>query len=165
MLQGMSHLSPEVAAQTPDRRREFEARTHLEMVSQRPDTVPTLVAKVYAEAPAALRSRLLEHLLKPLGLLSLITVANGVFARLPLSSGWGHLRVSAEQARQIGPREVAALAAHVQQISGQAIEGLAQLLASSPILASSTAAAMLVTLISRQHKAHSQARGNDFDPL
>ena len=42
--------------------------------------IPELVAAVYEAAPAVERGRLLEELLRPLGVLSLVAVAGGVFA-------------------------------------------------------------------------------------
>src|SRR4051812_18284202 len=39
--------------------------------------IAQLVGQVYEIAPPAERSRLLEHLLKPLGVLSLVAIANG----------------------------------------------------------------------------------------
>ena len=52
------------------------------------DPVPALLGRVYAEAPPPLKSRMLEQLLKPLGLLSLATVCNGAFANLALTRTW-----------------------------------------------------------------------------
>ena len=44
------------------------------------DPVPALLGQVYAESPISLKRRLLEQLLKPLGLLSLACVLIGVSA-------------------------------------------------------------------------------------
>jgi hypothetical protein len=42
--------------------------------------MPELVARLYADAPPAEKSRLLELLLRPLGLLSLFALADGSYA-------------------------------------------------------------------------------------
>lgn len=128
-------------------------------------TLPTLVAQVYAEAPPAERGRLLEPLLKPLGLLSLAAVANGVFAHIRLGHGWGSLRVSPDDASRVDHRDVVALVSHVQQVSVQAIEGLSKVIATSPVLAGSAAAAMLLGLVAQQASSRAPVVGNDFDPL
>ena len=131
----------------------------------RQDLVPELVARVYEEAPPVVRGRLIEHLLKPLSLLSLVAVANGVFANFALGSGSPMLQVNPEDARRIGTRDVIALVSHVQQVSVQVVDGLSQILASSPVLASSTATAMLLALLAKQAVQRTPIVGNDFDPV
>jgi hypothetical protein len=130
-----------------------------------PDALPTLVAQVYAEAPLAERGRLLEQLLKPLGLLSLAAVANGVFARMTLAQGWSSLRVSADDASRVDRSQVVALVHHVQQVSMQAIQGLSKVITASPVLAGSAPAAMLLGLLAQQAYDRVPVLGNDFDPL
>ena len=125
--------------------------------------VAELVGQVYQEAPAVVRSRLIEHLLKPLGILSLVAVANGVFAKISLGSGWSHLKIRPEDAQRVSVSDVVALAHHVQQVSVQAVEGLAQIVARSPALAGSTATVMLLTMLARQSRERAPIVGNDFD--
>ncbi len=125
--------------------------------------VAELVGQVYEEAPAVVRSRLIEHLLKPLGILSLVAVANGVFAKISLGSGWSNLKVRPEDAARVSVADVVALAHHVQQVSVQAIEGLARIVAASPALAGSTATVMLLTMLARQSRERAPVVGNDFD--
>ena len=127
--------------------------------------VPVLVARVYEEAPPAVRGRLLEHLLKPLSLLSLTAVANGIFAKITLGNGWSNLKVTADDANRVDPGDVIALVNHVQQVSVQAIEGLSKIISTSPVLAGSAAAAMLVTLLASQAKNRAPVINNDFDPI
>jgi hypothetical protein len=135
------------------------------MAVQSPDDlVPALVARVFEEAPAALRGRLLEPLLKPLGLLSLAAVANGLFARITLGSGWSSREVNMEDANQVNSADVMALVHHVQQVSVHAVESLSKIISSSPVLAGSAAAAMLLTLLAKQARNRRPVVGNDFDP-
>jgi hypothetical protein len=129
------------------------------------DLVPELVAKVYASAPAADRGRLLEHLLKPLGILSLAAVANGAFARLAANNGWSRLQVNASDVQRIGRTEVIALVSHVQQVSTHAMDGLGHVISASPVLAGTAATGLLLTLLRKQATHRSTIVGNDFDPL
>jgi hypothetical protein len=127
--------------------------------------VPELVAKVYAAAPPADRRRLLEHLLKPLGLLSLVAVANGAFARLAANSGWSKLQFNAEDVQRIGRSEVIALVNHVQQVSTQAIDSLGHVISASPVLAGTAATGLLLSLLRKQATQRPPIVGNDFDPI
>jgi hypothetical protein len=129
------------------------------------ELLPTLVAEVYAQAPPAVRGRLLEHLLRPLSLLSLTAVANGLFARLTMDDGWVQRKVSMDDANQVDARDVMALVSHVQQVSVQAVESLSKVIVASPVLASSAAAAMLLTLLAKQRRNRTPVVGNDFDPI
>jgi hypothetical protein len=106
-----------------------------------------LVGEVYASVPAAERRRLLEQLLRPLGVLSLVAVADGVFARMRFRSGWADFQVRLDDVQNVRASDVIALADHVQQVSVEAVNGLAQMLAASPVMASSAAAALLLTLL------------------
>ncbi len=116
-----------------------------------------LVTQVYESAPLALRGRLLEQLLRPLGVLSLVAVANGIFARMRLrGAGWPDAPVRLEDAQHVRADDVMALADHVQQVSMEALYGLARTISASPVLTSSAAAAVLVTLLlqrARQRRA------------
>lgn len=129
------------------------------------DLVPLLVARVYEEAPPAVRGRLLEHLLKPLSVLSLAAVANGIFARMTLSQGWSKLKVSAEDAQSVATGDVIALVHHVQQVSVHAVDGLTKIVAASPVMAGSAAAALLMTLLTKQAMQRAPIVDNDFDPI
>ncbi len=135
------------------------------MAAQSPaDLVPALVARVFEEAPAAMRGRLLEQLIKPLSLLSLVAVANGLFARITAGNGWSSREVNVEDANRVNPADVVALVHHVQQVSVQAVESLAKIISASPVLAGSAAAAMLLTLLASQARNRTPVAGNDFDP-
>src|SRR4029453_2173124 len=57
------------------------------------NSVPKLVGEVYEAAPPRERSRLLEHLMRPLGVLSLAVVANGAFSKLRFFGGGPDPRV------------------------------------------------------------------------
>jgi len=120
-------------------------------------SIPQLVAEVYEAAPSAERGRLLEHLLRPLGILSLFAVAGGAFAMARIRGGWPELKVRLEDIQNVRGEQVMALADHAQQVSVEAVDGLAQMLAASPLLSGSAAAALLVTLLVQR----SRARGGE----
>ena len=109
--------------------------------------IAQLVGEVYEIAPPADRRRLLEHLIKPLGVLSLVAVANGIFASLRYQSGWPDMQIRIEDAQSIQARDVIALVNYVQQVSVHAVDGLASVLASSPVMTGSAAASLLITLL------------------
>jgi hypothetical protein len=114
--------------------------------------VPALVGKVYESAPPSLRARMLEYLLQPLGVLSLVVIANGIFAKIRFRSSWPDLQVRIEDVNSVQVSDVIALAERAQQVSIEGIDGLAGLISASPIVASSAAAALLVTVLMRHRK-------------
>jgi hypothetical protein len=102
---------------------------------------------------------MLEHLMRPLGILSLMAIANGVFAGIRMRNPSIDPQVALEDTSAIQPNDVVKLADWVQQVSVEAFDGLTQLLSASPALTRSTAAAVLLGLlmqISRQRRARSQ---------
>lgn len=122
--------------------------------------IPKLLGQVYEVAPVSERSRLVEQLVRPLGLLSLVAVAGGVFAGIRLRGGWPDFHVRLEDLPNVRASDVMALAEHAQQVSVEAVDGLAQVLAGSPVLAGSAAAALLVTLLVQR----SRRRNAGSDP-
>ena len=86
--------------------------------------VSHLIAQVYVTAPVAEQSSLLEHLLKPLGVLSLAAVANGVFAQMLFRSGSRIFSIGHEDAQNVRVDDVVALVEHVLQVSAESVESL-----------------------------------------
>ena len=126
-------------------------------------TIAQLVGQIYESAPPAEQSRLLEYLLKPLGVLSLVAVANGIFAKIRFQSGWPDIHVRPEDAQNVHASDVITLVNHVQQVSLHAVNGLTNMLASSPMMTGSAAAALLMTLLLQraQTRRASDAVEND----
>ena len=110
-------------------------------------SIAQLVGEVYEFAPPAERGGLLEHMLRPLGVLSLAAVANGIFASIRFRNGWPQVQVRAEDALNVETVDVITLVKHVQQVSVQAVDGLADMLASSPVMTGSAAAVLLISLL------------------
>lgn len=133
-------------------------QTHRQAQLAQPDApvseadIAQLVGQVYAIAPPTIRKRLLEHLLKPLGVLSLVAIANGIFARILFRNGSPDLSVRMEDAQNVQPGDVITLVNHVQQVSVHAVDGLADMLSSSPMMTGSAAAVLLVTLLMQRSR-------------
>lgn len=126
-------------------------------------SIAQLVGQVYECAPPAERSRLLEHLLRPLGVLSLVAVANGIFARIRFRSGWPEMHVGLEDAQNVQTGDVITLVTYVQQVSIQAVDGLADMLVASPVMTGSAAAALLLTVLVQRTRTRRAAEGADDD--
>lgn len=132
-----------------------------DMLARTDAAVPDLVAQVYDAAPPTERTRLLAQLMQPLGLLSLVAVAGGVFARLRFRDAPGPLNLRLEDTLLIGAEEVRALADHAQQVSVETVDALRLWLTQSPVLAGSAAALLLVQLLKRRA---AQRRATPADP-
>ena len=125
--------------------------------------IAQLVAQVYESAPPALRSRLLEHLLRPLGVLALVAVANGIFANIRFRSGWPDIHVRVEDAQNVQTSDMVALVDYVQQVSVTSIDGLARMLTASPVIAGSAAGALLVTVLMQRARTRRAGDGQASD--
>jgi hypothetical protein len=131
--------------------------------------IPGLVAQVYDAAPAAERCRLVETLLRPLGVLSLVAIANGVFAKIRFRNAGHELSVRVDDLQNIGASDMVALVHHAQQVSVETVDSLVQQLTGSGALASSAAAVLLVGLLMRRARARRglrpQADDASLDPV
>jgi hypothetical protein len=116
-------------------------------------SLPQLVGQVYEYAPAAERSRLLEHLMRPLGVLSLAVVANGMFSKLRFLGGWPDLHIRPEDAEVIRAEDVVALVDYVQQASSDVMYGLVQLVSESPVVSATAAATLLTAVLLKRFRA------------
>jgi hypothetical protein len=119
-------------------------------------SVPNLIGQVFESAPPSVRARMLEHLMRPLGILSLMAIANGVFASIRLRNGSIEPKVGLEDASAIQPGDVVKLADWVQQVSVEAIDGLRQVLSASPGLTRTTATVVLLGLLMQVAKQRSE---------
>lgn len=129
--------------------------------SQRPpDAIPQLIAEVFETAPLTLRAKLLEQLIRPLGVLALVAIANGIFAKIRFKSGWPDMHVRWEDVQNVQAKDVAVLVERVQQVSLHSFDGLTKVLASSPVLTGSATATVLLSLLfdAAQNRRESDAR-------
>ncbi|RSZ45789.1 MULTISPECIES: hypothetical protein [unclassified Variovorax] len=131
-----------------------------------PETaIPALVAQVYESAPVADRCHLVETLLRPLGVLSLVAIANGIFAKIRFQNAGHDLSVRIEDLQNVRGADMAALVHHAQQVSVETVDSLAQLLGSSGALAGSAAAALLIGLLVRRARARNAAQAQQQQQL
>lgn len=114
--------------------------------------ISELVGRVYETAPPVEKTRLVAHLMQPLGILSLVTVANGVFASIRFRGASVDFPVGIDEVKNVQTGDVIALASYAQQVSMQAVDGLTQILTTSPAMMSSVAALLLVQILMRQSR-------------
>lgn len=122
-----------------------------------------LVVDGFESASPVVRRRLLERLLRPLGVLSLVAVAGGIFAKIPLRSNWQYLQVRIEDVQNVRSSDLIALVDHVQQVSVEAVTGVALMIASSPLMASSAAAVVLGIVLVRHSRMGRPNESDDED--
>jgi hypothetical protein len=125
------------------------------------ESIERLVGQVYAAAPAVERRRLLEHLMRPLGLLSLLGVANGVFAKIWFRRGWQDFQIRIEDTQIVGADDVIELVKFVHQVSIETIDGIGQFVAASPAIGATAAALLLTTLLARIRQRRAEAPADD----
>ncbi len=141
----------------------WESAAHAPRPKASDDAIARLVAEVYASSTEIDRGHLLEQLLRPLGILSIVAVADGIFAKARFRNGWQELNVRLEDIRGVCADDVIALVDHAQQVSVEAVDGLAQMITMSPLMSGSAAAALLVTMLvqrARNRHGDSSARLN-----
>jgi hypothetical protein len=119
-----------------------------------------LVVNAFESASPVVRRHLLERLLRPLGLLSLAAVAGGIFAKIRLRGNWQDMQVQIEDVQNVNASDLIALVDHVQQVSLEAVTGVAEVIASSPWMAGSAVATVLVTVLLRHAR---RAAPEDLD--
>ena len=123
----------------------------LDNLGRCPDPV-LLVARVYGDAPLAMRRDILISIAKPLGFLSLVAVANGVFSKAIFQDPQATPNISLEQVPSIALQDVWTLIDFAYQVSGNAFNGLAQLIPASPAVAATASALLLLTWIAQRKK-------------
>lgn len=123
------------------------------------DNVPVLVAALYDEAPASLRQRLLNHLLRPVGPLALAAVAAGAFARLLPPRRWSGVQVQLDDVLNIRPDQVLDLARYVEQKAPEMLWRLPEVLSSSPVLLSTLSGALLLMALRARRQPGTRQRG------
>jgi len=92
-----------------------------------------LMARLYASANLALRTRLVACLLRPLGSLGVAAVAAGAFTVVLSRRGAGGLGVAMADVAEFSKEQVAELARFVEQVSPEALQQAAGLVYDNPI--------------------------------
>lgn len=111
------------------------------------DNIARLIGQLYDVAPAHERCQILEYLIHPLGVLSLVAVANGVFAKYWLRNIYESTPLRFEDITNIHSNDVISLAQHAQQVSFDAVHNLTRLLTKSSALASISATGLLLAVL------------------
>ena len=98
-------------------------------VPEAPERLPELVAEVYRNAAAPLRTRLLECLLRPVGPLGLVAIAAGAFGAILHRGGYRELNVLPEDAHRISPEHMLELARYLEQAYPESLLQIAPIVA------------------------------------
>ena len=121
------------------------------------DTLPTLISEVYHAAPAPLRARLLECLLRPVGPLALATIASGAFGMFLARRTWTPVSLSIEDAARVTGQPVYELAAYLEQSCPEVFSQMAAVLGNSSLALATGGGALLLTLQRRLQRPQQQA--------
>jgi hypothetical protein len=106
-----------------------------------------LVADFYEQAPPAVRTRLLQAMLRPVGTLALVALAAGAFARLLPSRPSQPVEVTPDVVSSIRPEQVSELVRYVEQKAPELLDSLPQLVGSQQAwMATASGALLLATL-------------------
>ena len=109
--------------------------------------IPELVSEIYDKAPAPLRTKLLECLLRPVGPLALVTIATGAFRHLLHRLTAESTPISLDDAARITSEHVLELARYVEQCSPHELVRVASLIdGSSLAVATMSGSALLLAL-------------------
>lgn len=109
--------------------------------------VPELVSAVYEEAPAPLRIRLLECLVRPLGPLALVAIAGGAFAHLLYRLRRNAAPISFNDVNRVTSEQVLELTNYVVQCSPDALRHIGALIADRPFGVFTMSGAALLTAL------------------
>lgn len=102
-------------------------------MSESAPSLPELVSAVYAVAPAPLRVRLLERLVRPLGPLALVAIAGGAFAHLLYRLRRNAAPISPDDANRVTSQQVLELTNYLEQCSPEALLRIGALIADRPL--------------------------------
>ena len=106
--------------------------------------VPLYVSGVIREAPVSFRAQLIETLMRPMGALGLVAVANGVFAAVRQRHGWDRLQVTLDDAARITADQVLELSSYLQQAAPEVFRSVGELVSRQPAVAGGLSAILLL---------------------
>jgi len=95
--------------------------------------IPKLVSEVYDQAPARVRAKLLECLLRPVGPLALVTIAAGAFGRFLYRLQRDAVPISLDDVARVTSDHVLELARYVEQSSPGVLLQVGTLIAARPL--------------------------------
>jgi hypothetical protein len=109
--------------------------------------IPGLISAVYETAPAPLRTKLLEYLLRPVGPLALVAIAAGAFGHLLYRLRRDAMPISLDDVARITPGHVLELTRYVEQCSPHVLLRIGSLLAANPVgIATISGSVLLIAL-------------------
>ena len=119
--------------------------------------LPRLITRIYAASDPALRARLLQRLLDPLGTLGMVAIAAGAFAGFLQRRDTHGVQVTLEDVNHVSGDQVAELVRFVSQVSPEALQSVAGMLAEAPagITAFGVSAAAAVRVASSRARSRS----------
>ena len=91
-------------------------------------SAPSLIGLAYGSASATDRAKIVSRLMQPLGLLSLASIARGVFASIRIRISATEADVQATDVESIQARDVVILAKRAQKVKPEVVEGTLQML-------------------------------------
>jgi len=103
------------------------------MTSESARSIPELVSALYGQAPAPLRTQLLEHLVRPLGPLAVVGIAAGAFRHLLYRLRRDAVPISLDDAKRVTSEQVLELTRYVEQCSPDALLQIGALIADHPM--------------------------------
>jgi hypothetical protein len=113
-----------------------------------------LVSRLYAAANAPLRARMLACLLQPLSPLSLVAIAAGAFGTFLHRGGDPAASVTLGDVSRFSNDQIFELARFVEQVSPDALQTLACVVADSPLVMAAFSASVALLLVrAMQRKA------------
>ena len=120
--------------------------------------VARLMARLYASANLALRTRLIACLVRPLGSLGVAAVAAGAFTVVLSRRGAGGLGVAMADVAEFSKEQVAELARFVEQVSPEALQQAAGLVFEHRIGVGAFTASVALLLAFELHRASTGER-------
>lgn len=114
--------------------------------NERGEIVARLIEKAFERAQPSDKNVMINHLLGSVGVLSLTTIANGVFLRRLLGGGSTNPWLVAGNVPTIDARDIRDLAHRVQQINAQAIDDMVEVFNSLSLSTTSSVGAILAEL-------------------
>jgi hypothetical protein len=145
---GESHRGRAAADRRPQGAGEKELARH----------IPELVSAVYEEAPAPLRTQLLECLVRPLGPLALVAIAGGAFGHLLYRLRRDAVPISLDDAGRVTSEQVLELTRFVEQCNPDALLRIGALTADRRIGVVTMSGTALLIALRFNHSEAQQVR-------
>lgn len=145
-------------------RRSMTAQADGQTSSRRRSEIARVVSRVYRAANGAVRADMLAQLLRPLGVLGLVSVASGAFARLVGRDSGVPDTISAEDIVRYSSEQIRELTMFVHEVDPEALQPLIEQLAHSGMGIAALSTAALVMLYRRSQAGTALSRKAESSP-